>query len=104
MTLTQKISRINKLKFSFSKSIEFSETFEKDSSAFSMYDSGYGLGISPYLSSENQFRGVFVQVQIIGGIFLFNLSGVNMKKAMKGVKDFQVTEYNNQIYRMGTSP
>lgn len=97
MTLTEKFSRINKLKFSFSKSTEFSKTFAIDCGAFSMYDTGFGLGISSYLSSENQLRAVFLQIHSGDGIFLFNLNGVDMKKSNKGFRSFDEAEYNNQI-------
>src|SRR6266542_3706307 len=97
MTLTQTFSRITVLKFSFSKSTEFSKLFARDCNALSMYDSGFGLGIPSYLSSENQLRSVFHQVMLNGGIFLFNLSGVDMKKAKKGFLNYDEAEYNNQI-------
>ncbi len=97
MTLIQKFSSITALKFSFSKSTEFSETFAKDCDALSMYDEGFGLGIPSYLSPENKLRAVFHQVMLQGGVFLFNLSGVDMKKAMKGFSNYDEAEYNNQI-------
>lgn len=97
MTLTQKFNRITALKFSFSKSTEFSSSFARDCDASSMYDVGFGLGIPSYLSSENQLRAVFTQVVIQNGIFLFNISGVDLKKAEKGFTNYEEAEYNNQI-------
>lgn len=97
MTLTQQFYRMNVVKFSFAKSTEFSETFARDCNACSMYDAGLGLSIPGYLSAENQLRAVFRLVMQQGGVFLFNLSGVDMKKAMKGFRDFEEAEYNNQI-------
>jgi len=49
-----------------------------------MYDPGFGLGIPPYLYSENKLRAVFNKIMDRGGIFLFNLRGVDLKKATKG--------------------
>lgn len=97
MTLTQKFSQIPHLKFSFSKSTEFSQTFARDCGALSMYDIGFGLGIPSNFSPENKLRAVFNQVMAQGGIFLFNLSSVDMKKAKKGFADYDEAEYNNQI-------
>lgn len=97
MTLIQKFIRITALKFSFSKSTEFSRAFAKDCKALSMYDPGFGLGIPSSLSSENQLRSVFINVTLQKGIFLFNLSGVDLKKAMKGFTTFDDAEYNNEI-------
>jgi hypothetical protein len=52
MTLTQKLRKIESLKFSFSKSDEFSQAFAKDCGALSMYDQGFGLGIPSNFSPE----------------------------------------------------
>jgi hypothetical protein len=97
MTLIQKLSSITALKFSFSKSTEFSHVFARDCNALSMYDIGFGLGIPSNLSSENQLRSVFIEVILQKGIFLFNLSGVDLKKAMKGFSNYDEAEYNNEI-------
>lgn len=97
MTLSQKFSRIAAVKFSFSKSTEFSRVFARDCDALSMYDPFFGLGIPEHLSSENKLRGVFREVMLRNGVFLFNLSGVDLKKAMKGFASYEEAEYNNQI-------
>jgi hypothetical protein len=97
MVLAQKFTSITSLKFSFSKSTEFSQAFARECNALSMYDPGFGLGISSNLSPENQLRGIFHLVRNQNGIFLFNLSGVDMKKAKKGFSNFDEAEYNNQI-------
>lgn len=97
MTLTQRFSQIQRLKFSFSKSTEFSQAFARDCGALSMYDPEFGLGIPSNFSSENKLRAVFNQTIAHGGIFLFNLSGVDMKKAKNGFSDYDEAEYNNQI-------
>ena len=97
MTLIEQFSRINVVKFSFSKSNDFARTFARDCGALSMYDNGFGLGIDPNLSSENQLRGVFLRVIQHQGVFLFNLSAVDMRKAAKGFSNYQEAEETNQI-------
>lgn len=97
MSLVKKLSRIQRLKFSFSKSSEFSQAFANDCAAASMYDIGFGLGIPSYLSSESKLRAVFFRVINQNGIFLFNISGVDMKKAKKGFQNFEEAAHNNQI-------
>lgn len=97
MSLEQEFNRIQKLKFSFAKSTEFSEKFAKNCGALSMYNDGYGLGIPDYLSSENKLRAVFNEVIKSGGIFLFNISGVDIKKSFTGFSDFAEPFSNNQI-------
>src|SRR5688500_7672618 len=96
MTLTQKFNQIPRFKFSFSKSTEFSQAFAIDCGASSMYDIGFGLGI-PNLSAENKLRAVFIQTMALDGIFLFNLSGVDLRKAKKGFENYDEAEYSNQI-------
>lgn len=97
MTLILKFRAIPGVKFSFSKSTEFSEAFARDCGAFSMYDNGFGLSIPANLSNENQLRGVFHQVANQDGTFLFNISGVDLKKAVKGFGSYDDAEQNNQI-------
>ena len=97
MTLIQRFSKIPCLKFSFSKSTEFSQAFAMDCGAFSMYDPEFGLGIPAYFSSENKLRGVFNQIMNQDGLFLFNLSGVDLKKSKKGFSNYDEAESNNQI-------
>jgi hypothetical protein len=98
MTLIQRFSKIEAVKFSFGKSTEYSEQFASDCSAFSMYDSnGFGLGIPLNFSNENKLRAVFTIIMEMNGIFLFNISGVNMIKARRGFSGFNEAEGNNQI-------
>jgi hypothetical protein len=84
-------------KFSFGKSTEHSEQFAKECGAFSMYDNGFGLGIPSYMTKENKLRAVFNLIRGMDGIFLFNISGVNMKRAKRGFTAFHEAEGNNQI-------
>jgi hypothetical protein len=97
MELTEKFRRMKMLKFSFGKATEFSEKFAKDCDAFSMYDNEFGLSIPGYLSEENKLRAVFRVVMESNGQFLFNISGVNLRKARKGFTSFREADENNQI-------
>jgi hypothetical protein len=95
--LSERIKRINHTKFSFGKNNEFSKEFAHECEAFSMHDSGFGLGIPGNLSAANQLRAVFTTIRELNGVFLFNISGVNLKKAIAGFPNFDEAEYNNQI-------
>lgn len=97
MTLIERLNRIDVPKFSFGKSTEYAETFAKDCGAFSMYDDGYGLGISGNLAKGNQLRAVFLRIRQMDGVFLFNISGVNMRSAQRGFSTFEDAEGNNEI-------
>ena len=97
MTLTEKFKKLTSPKFSFAKSSEYSELFTRECNALSMYDPGFGLGIPSNLSSENKLRGVFNQINAVNGKFLFNISGVNLKKGKKGFLNYEEAEYNNHI-------
>ncbi len=97
MTLTQKFAKLTIVKFSFAKDSKFSSAFAKDCNALSMYQSGFGLNIPANLSSENQLRGVLREVTLQNGIFLFNLSGIDLNKAKKGFANYEEAENNNQI-------
>ena len=97
MTLSQKFNKIQVDKFSFAKRSIFARDFAKECGAYSMFDPNYGLGISQNLSSENQLRGVFVEIIRRDGIFLFNISGVDLLKAKKGFADYDEAAMNGQI-------
>lgn len=97
MILTERFRKIPSIKFSFAKSSEYSLSFANECNAYSMYDTGFGLGIPSTLSNENQLRGVFIQIMTLNGVFLFNISGVNLKAAIKGFRQYEDAEYNNQI-------
>lgn len=97
MILTEKFRRLTPKKFSFAKSSGYSEAFARDCNALSMYEPGFGLGIPSNLSSENKLRGIFNQITGANGIFLFNISGVNLSKGKKGFRNYDEAEYNNQI-------
>ena len=96
MTLVKRYGKLP-LKFCFAKSTSFAKAFAFEISGCSMYMPGYGLGIPTSLSPENQLRAVFRETMKINGIFLFNLSGVDVNKAQKGFSSFEEAETNNQI-------
>jgi hypothetical protein len=97
MTLTERFNRIEVPKFSFGKNTEHAPGFAKACGAMSMYDDGYGLQIPNHLSDGNRLRAVFLRIMGLGGLFLFNISGVDMKRAYKGFSSFEDAEANNQI-------
>jgi hypothetical protein len=97
MTLIERFNRIEMPKFSFGKSTEYAEKFAIDCRSFSMYDDGYGLGIPNNLSKGNRLRAVFRVIMQMGGVFLFNINGVNMKRARRGFSTFEDAEGNNEI-------
>jgi hypothetical protein len=97
MTLVERIRRIQTPKFSFGKKTEYAETFARDCGAFSMFDNNYGLGIPDILSKGNQLRAVFFRISQMNGVFLFNISGVNMIRARRGFETFEDAEGNNEI-------
>ena len=97
MTLTERYHRIDRPKFSFGKSTEYSPGFAVECDAFSMHQTGFGLGISDQLTNENQLRAIFLRIMEMGGIFLFNISGVNLKRAKRGFNSYSEAEGNHQI-------
>jgi hypothetical protein len=97
MELTEKFNRMEMVKFSFGKSTEYSEKFARDCGALSMYDRGWGLSIPGSLSNENKLRAVFRLVTESRGRFLFNISGVNLRKARQGFSGYQEAEGNSQV-------
>src|SRR6267154_1757596 len=97
MTLSQRFNKIKSVKFSFAKNSEYARFFAMDSGAHSMYEPNFGLGIPPNLPPENQLRGVLREIISRQGIFLFNISGVDIKKAFKGFSDYDEADSNNQI-------
>jgi len=97
MTLTEKFNSIQNFKFSFSKSTEFSQAFARDCGAASMYDLGFGLNIQDNLTPEYQLRAVFFETINLNGLFLFNLSGVDINKSKKGFENYDEADFSNQI-------
>ena len=95
--LSEKLRQINRVKFAFGKNNKHSMDFARECGDYSMYTAGFGLGISSELSSENQLRGVFTRIMHLGGIFLFNISGVNLKRANSGFANFDEAYDNNQV-------
>lgn len=97
MALIQKLARLDALKFSFAKNTEFALFFANDVGACSMYQPGFGLSIPVDLLPEYQLRGIFTEVLRQNGIFLFNISGVDLNAARKGFVNFDEADHNNQI-------
>lgn len=95
--LLEKLLSIKSVKFSFGKNDEFLPLFSKKIGAYSMHDTGFGLGIPSSLSMENQLRGIFASLGRQSGIFVFNINGVDLEKAKKGFHDFDEAESNNFI-------
>jgi len=97
MSVIAKFSRMQTMKFSFGKDTEYAKVFANQVGALSMYLPGFGLGIPDNISPENQLKGIFLRIMNNNGTFLFNISGVDLKKAKKGFKSYQDAEMNNQI-------
>ena len=97
MTLVNKLKNIQTIKFSFGKATEFHEIFSDQINAFSMYTDNYGLGIPNNFTPENQLRAVFTTTHAQNGIFVFNISGVNLNAARKGFKSFNDAYSKNMV-------
>jgi len=97
MNIFDRLDGIDRVKFSFGKSDEFHPTFCSIVRANSMYDPGFGLGISRMLSPGNQILGVFTAMLRQQGIFAFNLSGVHIDSAVKGFVSYEEAAGMNMI-------
>jgi hypothetical protein len=97
MTLVEKYNSMPQMKVAFAKDTGYAEAFAIQTGSHSMYLKGFGLSVSQYLSPEMQLRGVFTAIINNDGIFLFNISGVNLKRARKGFKTYQDAEENSLI-------
>jgi hypothetical protein len=96
VTLVEKLQKIDRVKFSLGKSNEYHKAFSKFIGAYSMYENGFGLGISSILSPEYQIRGIFNSMPE-NGIFVFNINGVDIIKASVGFRDFNEASENEMI-------
>jgi hypothetical protein len=95
--MIDKFKKSKKVKFSFGKNTEFLESFSKSVGAYCMHDDGFGFSVPAYFSMENKLRAVFKNILDNDGIFFFNISGVNIKRAMTGFSSFDEAAGNNQI-------
>jgi hypothetical protein len=95
--MLEKYRNNGKLKFSFGKATEFSHTWAKNMNASCMFDDNFGLSIPDYLSLESKLRGVFNIIMKENGLFLFNLSGVNLLAAKKGFTNFDEAYASSMI-------
>ncbi len=97
MTLVERFRRIQTTKFAFGKNTVFAKDFARACGAFSMHDTGYGLGLPNYLSAGDRLRAVFFNINQLDGVFLFNISGVNLKRAERVIWPFQDAYNNSEI-------
>ncbi|MDP3679405.1 MAG: hypothetical protein Q8R22_01060 [Flavobacterium sp.] len=97
MSFIERIRQNNRIKFSFGKNNEYADIFNGQVNAFSMNNPQYGLNIPSNISLENQLWGVFNQIRKENGIFLFNISAVDLIRAKKGFIDFAEAYDNNTI-------
>jgi hypothetical protein len=97
MTLVERIRKIQAPKFSFGKNTVFARDFARACGAFSMHDPGYGLGIPNSLLGGDRLRAVFINMNQLDGVFLFNISGVNLKRANRVSWSFQDAYNNSEI-------
>lgn len=97
MAFVDKIRDLDKLKFSFGKSSDLALIFNQNTNVLSMYSLNFGLGIPSNLSLENQLRAVFRIVNQENGVFLFNISHVDLAKAKKGFVNFNEAYESNMI-------
>ena len=87
MGFINRLRNFDVIKFSFGKADEYLEKFSKSINAFSMFDEGYGLGIPNYLSSGNQLMQIFIEIYKQNGVFVFNINGVDLRKAYLGFEN-----------------
>ncbi|HEY5751239.1 MAG TPA: hypothetical protein VIU12_34490 [Chryseolinea sp.] len=92
-----KLRSILQIKFSFGKDSEFFQVFAEDVGAICMYDMTQRLSIPVAFTMENKLRAVFLFISKADGFFLFNISGVDIKKAIKGFSSFEDASANNMI-------
>ena len=97
VNLIEKLKKNAKLKFSFGKDNLYHKNFSEIIGAKSMHNEGLGLGISKYLSPANQLWSVFQHVNNLKGVFIFNISGVDIMKAKKGFNDYEEAAGNGMI-------
>ena len=97
MTIGEFLKDNTQLRFSFGKSNGYHMTFSQAMRCLSMYDEGFGLGISSSLSAENQLRGIFQTITKHDGLFLFNLNGVDLLRARTGFENYSEAEASNWI-------
>lgn len=89
MDIIEKALEIKSFKLSLGKNDEFFPMFSKSIEAKCMHDDGFGLGIPNNISPENQIRGALLQTIKADGIILFNISGVNIDRAISGFENYE---------------
>jgi hypothetical protein len=93
----KKLRLLNIVKFSFGKQSEHFKIFNDYILAYDMYTPGYGFSIPEYWELDKKIRAVLMSVYKLDGIFLFNISGVDIVRSMKGFSSFDEADGNNLI-------
>jgi hypothetical protein len=96
VALIEELRNRTELKFSFGKNDEFFLSFSRQAQSACMHDEGFGLGLSN-LSPENKLWGVFNTINRENGLFIFNINGVDIEKAVAGFQNYEMAESNNMI-------
>ena len=97
MGLIEKLRNRREIKYSFGKNNEWNDIFSREIGSFNMNTPGYGLSIPSNLTAEYKIRGIFLGIMRLDGIFTFNISNVDIKRAMIGFNDFEEASGNNMI-------
>jgi hypothetical protein len=97
MTLVERLKKDSRLKFSFGKADEHHRIFSENINASSMHRPKLGLNIPEQLSDENQLRAVFKIVSDAKGLFVFNINGVDLRKAERGLFSYEEAQSNGFI-------
>ena len=97
MALIEHLLALPGMKFSFAKSSEYHVSFSREVGAASMYQDDLGLGIPAGFSTENKLRAVFTIIAQANGYFIFNINGVDLKRAATGFGSYDEAEDNNMI-------
>ena len=89
MNLVDELRAIQELKFSFGKANERQEIFCAQIEANSMFmQNGWGLNIPDNYPDEMKIRAIFPIIYRAGGIFIFNITSVDLKAAKDGFYDW----------------
>ena len=84
-------------KLCLGKNDDFFRLFAFSKDSYHMHRSGFGLGIDPHLSPENKLRAAFALILALEGKILFNINGVDMKRAKRGFSGFDEAYENDFI-------
>jgi len=62
-----------------------------------MHTPGFGIGVPSGIATVNKINAIFVGVMQADGIFTFNISTVDIRRAMIGFHDFEEASGNNMV-------